>query len=133
VFLLLSFGGVNSCDHAHGSMLIVTCLLASKLHCPDGVPAFGVPLDGRLLPSTASLMRHSFFSAQCQHHDLPSFVYKQNAAIEGPSSASLTSLNSCRNINLFERICPSWSIIVCHKGTGNDCLKGRHFAMTNST
>ena len=130
MFLLLSFGGVNSCDHAHGSMLIVTCLLASKLHCPDGVPAFGVPLDGRLLPSTASLMRHSFFSAQCQHHDLPSFVYKQNAAIEGPSSASLIS---CRNINLFERICPSWSIIVCHKGTGNDCLKGRHFAMTNST
>jgi len=26
-----------------------------------------------------------------------------------------------------------WSINVCHKGTGNDCHKGRHFAMTNST
>ena len=107
MFLLLSFRGVNSCDHTHGPMLTVTCLLASKLHCPDGVPASGVPLDSRVLPSTASLVWHSFSSTQCQPHDLPSFVYEQNATIECSSSASLTSLNSCRNINLFERICPS--------------------------
>lgn len=87
-------------------MLIVTCLLASKLRCPDRVPAPGVPLDSRLLPNTASLVWHRFSSAQCQPHDLPNVVYEQSATIEGSSSASLTSLNSCRNINLFERICP---------------------------
>jgi len=136
VFLLLSFRGVKSCDHTHGPMLIVTCLLASKLHCPDGVPASGVPLDSRLLPNRASLVWHNFFSAQCQPHDLPSVVYEQNATIEGSSSASLTSLNSCRNINLFERICPSaigHFSLVADSCAHYHSITGQHLFCGNST